>query len=59
VRLIINWLYNTTGKSLFAAALFHATDPRVTGAITAFVSAAVITVWGRCEKIRRSVCFFY
>lgn len=59
LRIIIVWLYNNTGKSVFAAALFHTTinvtwqlfpiqgsffDPRVTGAITAFVAAAVIVV---------------
>jgi membrane protease YdiL (CAAX protease family) len=61
LRVIIVWLYDNTGKSVFAAALFHATinvtwqlfpiqgsffDPRVTGAITAFVAVAVIVVWG-------------
>jgi len=61
LRVIIVWLYNNAGKSVFAAALFHTTinvtwqwfpiqgsffDPRITGAITAFVAAAVITFWG-------------
>ncbi len=59
-RVIIVWLYNNTGKSVFAAALFHTTqnviwqlfpvngsyfDPRVSGAILALV-ALIIVVWG-------------
>jgi len=61
LRVIIVWLYNNTGKSVFAAALFHSTinvtwqlfpirgsffDPRVTGLITAFVAATVVVIWG-------------
>ncbi len=60
-RLIIVWLYNNTGKSVFVAALFHAMinltwqlfpingsyfDPRVTGIITAIVAVVVVIVWG-------------
>jgi len=71
-RVIITWLYNNTGKSVFAAALFHATinvtwqlfpiqgsffDPRVTGAITAFVAGAVVIVWGPRTLARREVTF--
>ena len=67
LRVIIVWIYNNTGKSVFAAALFHATinvtwqlfpiqgsffDPRVAGAITAFVAAAVIAVWGVYWRLR-------
>lgn len=60
-RVIIVWLYNYSGRSVFVAALFHTTinvtwqlfpvsgsfyDPRVTGAITAVVAAIVVAVWG-------------
>ena len=60
-RVIIVWLYNNTGRSVFIAALFHSMmnltwqmfpingsyyDPRVTGLITAIVAAVVVTVWG-------------
>ena len=55
LRVLIVWLYNNTGKSVFAAALFHAFanvsgvtfsnyyDPRITGLIVAF-AAAIVTV---------------
>lgn len=60
-RVIIVWLYNNTGKSVFVAALFHTMidltwqafpvngsyyDPRVTGLITAIVALVVVIVWG-------------
>jgi membrane protease YdiL (CAAX protease family) len=60
-RVIIVWLYNNTGRSVFVAALFHTMidltwqlfpingsyyDPRVTGLITAIVAGVVIIVWG-------------
>ena len=57
-RVLIVWLYNNTGKSVFAAALFHAIsnvstllfpeyyDPRITGLITAFAAVIVTVVWG-------------
>jgi CAAX protease family protein len=60
-RVIIVWLYNNTGKSVFGAALFHTMinltwqvfpingayyDPRVTGLITAIVAVGVVIVWG-------------
>jgi CAAX protease family protein len=60
-RVLIVWIYNNTGKSVFAAALFHAIsnvtwqlfpihgsyfDPRVTGLITAGAAAIVTVVWG-------------
>ena len=59
LRVIMVWLYNNTGKSVFAMALFHMMinvtwqlfpvngsyyDPRVTGLILALV--AIIIVWG-------------
>ncbi|MEP7289090.1 MAG: type II CAAX endopeptidase family protein [Chloroflexota bacterium] len=59
-RVIIVWLYNNTGESVFAAALFHMMlnvvwqlfpinglyfDPRVTGLILALVVVIIIVVW--------------
>jgi uncharacterized protein len=61
LRIVIVWLYNNTGKSVFAAILVHDTDnvswslfpnygshydPAVTGAITAIVAAIVTFLWG-------------
>lgn len=66
-RIIIVWLYNNTGRSVFVAALFHTMinltwqlfpingsfyDPRVTGMIMAVVAAIVIVVW-RPETLAR------
>jgi uncharacterized protein len=60
-RVLIVWIYSNTGRSVFAAALFHTTpnvawqlfpingsyfDPRVTGLITTLVAALVAMVWG-------------
>lgn len=60
-RVLLVWLYNNTGKSVFAAALCHAMinvswqlfpshgshyDPRITGLISAVVVVIVIAVWG-------------
>jgi membrane protease YdiL (CAAX protease family) len=60
-RVIIVWLYNNTGGSVFVATLFHTVmnltwqvfpingsyyDPRVTGLITASVAVVVVIVWG-------------
>ena len=60
LRVIMVWLFNNTGKSVFAMALFHMMinvtwqlfpvngsyyDPRVTGLILALV-AIIIVVWG-------------
>jgi uncharacterized protein len=60
-RVIIVWLYNNTGRSVFVAALFHMMidvtwqlfpihgsfyDPRVTSLIMAGVAAIVVVVWG-------------
>ena len=60
-RILLVWLYNNTGKSVFAVALCHAMinvswqlfpnhgshyDPRITGLITAFVAVTVIIIWG-------------
>ncbi len=60
-RVLIVWLYNNTGKSVFAAALYHAMmnaswmlfpnygshwDPRIAGLISAFAAATVTVLWG-------------
>ena len=61
VRIFIVWLYNNTGKSVFAAALFHATvnlaymlypvygshfDMRLASLVMAGAALLVIVVWG-------------
>lgn len=60
-RVLIVWLYNNTGKSVFAAAVYHAMmnvswqlfpidgsyyDPRITGLIVAVAAVIVTVVWG-------------
>ena len=60
-RILIVWLYNNTGRSVFAVALFHATlniswmlfpvngshfDMRLGGLVMAAVAALVTMVWG-------------
>ena len=60
-RVLIVWLYNNTGKSVFAVALYHAVsnlswllfpnfgshyDPRIAGPIVALAAAIVTVVWG-------------
>lgn len=67
-RVLIVWLYNNTGKSVFAVALFHATlnlsymlfpidgshfDMRLGGLLTAFAAAMVAVVWGPETLARR------
>jgi uncharacterized protein len=58
LRVILVWLYNNTGKSVFATALFHAMsnvctilfavyyDPVVTNLTIALTAAIVTVVWG-------------
>jgi membrane protease YdiL (CAAX protease family) len=61
IRLLTVWLYNNTGRSLFAAIVFHAManlsfalypnygshwDPAVAGAITAIAAVIVMFLWG-------------
>jgi hypothetical protein len=58
LRVLMVWIYNNTGKSVFAAALFHAVgnlsvvpffayyDPRIHGLIVAATAAIVIVAWG-------------
>jgi hypothetical protein len=60
-RVLIVWLYNNTGRSVFVAALFHAMinlswgvfppalsyyDPRLTSLILVIAAAVVVMVWG-------------
>ena len=60
-RLLTVWLYNNTGRSVFAASLFHATlnlsfvlfpvygshfDMRLGGLVMAFAAALVTLLWG-------------
>ncbi len=60
-RVLLVWIYNNTGKSVFAATLFHAMsnlgwqlfpdhgshyDPRLTGPILAVAAACVTALWG-------------
>lgn len=69
LRVIMVWLFNHTGKSVFGMALFHMTinttwqlfpvsgsyfDPRVTGLILAVVAVIVILVWGPNTPGRKS-----
>ncbi|MBC7877895.1 MAG: CPBP family intramembrane metalloprotease [Anaerolineales bacterium] len=67
-RVIITWLYNNTGRSVFVAAFFHTMinlvfqlfpvngsylyDPRVTGLILAVVAIVVVIVWGPQTMMR-------
>ncbi len=64
LRVLIVWLYNNTGRSVFAAILFHAFsnvssvtyscyyNPRITGLIVAFVATIVVLVWGPQTLVR-------
>ncbi len=60
-RVLMVWLYNNTGDSVFAVALFHAIsnlsvflipgfaaayDPRITGTLLAVAAVTVTIVWG-------------
>ena len=60
-RVLIVWLYNNTGKSVFATILYHDIsnvswllfpnygshyDPRITGLVVAFAATTVAVVWG-------------
>lgn len=68
-RVIITWLYNNTGKSVFVAVLFHTMmnltwqlfpvngsyyDPLVSGLITAVVAVIVVVVWGQERWFKRA-----
>ncbi|KUG21144.1 hypothetical protein ASZ90_009106 [hydrocarbon metagenome] len=69
LRVLIVWLYNNTGGSVFAATLFHGMvnvagfsfpnygshyDPFVSGAITAAVAVVVVVIWGPATLARRA-----
>lgn len=60
-RVIMVWIFNNTGKSVFGAALFHAMlniswflfpnygshfDPRIAGLIVTFTAAIIAIMWG-------------
>lgn len=67
LRVIITWLYNNTGRSVFIAVIFHAMfnvtwqlfpingsyyDPRVTTLIMAVVAVFVVIIWGPGTMVR-------
>ncbi len=69
LRVIIVWLYNNTGGSVFVAAVYHATvnltwqlfpvngsyyDPQITGLILAVAAILVVVVWGPRALSRRT-----
>jgi membrane protease YdiL (CAAX protease family) len=66
-RVLLVWIYNNTGGSVFASALFHAFsnlswqlfpshgshwDPRLNGLITAAAAAFVVAVWRPSTLVR-------
>jgi membrane protease YdiL (CAAX protease family) len=66
-RVLIVWLFNHTGKSVFAAALCHATgnlswvlfpnydsawDPRIAGLVATFAALMIVVVWGPRISVR-------
>ena len=68
-RVLIVWLYNNTGGSVFAVAVFHATlnlsymlfpingsyfDMRLGGMLTAFAATAVTVIWGPSTLTRHT-----
>jgi membrane protease YdiL (CAAX protease family) len=67
LRVLIVWLYKNTGKSVFAAALFHTMtnvssiifsgyyDPRITGLIMSLTATAVTVIW-RGRMLVRPTC---
>jgi membrane protease YdiL (CAAX protease family) len=70
LRVVMVWLYNNTGKSVFAVALFHAVsnvcwqsfpihgsyfDPRINGLIMLGVAAVVTIVGGPRSLAKRGV----
>lgn len=67
LRVIMTYLYNHTGQSVFGATIFHAMinvswltfpvmgshyDPRITGIILAGIAVAVTVVWGLRPPLR-------
>ena len=70
LRVLLTWLYNNTGRSVFAATLFHATnnvswqmfpesgshyDPRINGLIVSAIAVLVTLRWGTRTLTRREV----
>jgi membrane protease YdiL (CAAX protease family) len=68
-RVIITWLYNNTGRSVFIAILFHAMinitymlfpidgssyDPRITGLIMTFMVIIIVGIWRPQTLVRES-----
>jgi hypothetical protein len=68
MRVIMVWLYNNTGKSVFAVTLLHAMsnlawqlfpthgsffDPRINGLILASIATSVTVIWGPQTLSRR------
>jgi len=68
LRILTVWIYNNTGKSIFAAAITHSMinlswqlfpidgsyfDPRITGLILAIVVVIVTVIWGP-QRLTRS-----
>ncbi len=69
-RVIIVWLYNNTGRSVFVAAFYHAMinltwqlfpvngsfyDPRLSGLMATLVAVVVVIVWGWQTLTRRKM----
>lgn len=69
LRVILVWIYNNTGKSVFAVALFHMMinvtwqlfpaggsyyDPRISNSISALVAVIIIVVWGATNLVTTS-----
>ncbi len=69
-RVIIVWLYNNTGRSVFVAAFFHAMinltwqlfpingsfyDPQLSGLVAALVAVVVVIFWGSRSLTRQKL----
>lgn len=67
LRVIITWLYNNTGQSVFMAVIFHAMfnvtwqlfpingsyyDPRVTSLLMTMIAVCVVILWGPRTMVR-------
>lgn len=68
MRVVMVWLYNNTGKSVFAAAVFHTTanltwqlfpihgsyyDPRIAALVMTLLAGIIAAVWGPPTLARR------
>lgn len=69
-RVLIVWLYNQSGRSVFIAAIFHSMsnetwqlfpvngsfyDPRITGLITAAIAILIVIGWGSKALTRHKI----